>query len=165
MKNLLLLRVKLFFHQLKPFGILLVLAILDRAHIFHPLPLEPLLLLPMIYHWAIHRPEHLSAFMLFALGAIDDAISGVPIGQTSLVLLVLYVMTILQKHHVRGASFSTAWIGFSCYMALATLLEWGIVSVIVGDAVSLMPLILQNALAVALYPWFNKLIKRLEKRT
>ena len=155
---------KLFLHQLNPLLILLLCDILDRTHIFRFLPWEPLLTLPLIYHWAIYRPEFLSIFTLLILGVFDDAIGGGFLGQTSLMFLMLYAGVLLQKHHIKDARFSSIWKGFAVFMLTAGVLEWVIAKSLYKQIVSLNIFIFQNLLAVLLYPWFNKLIKTLEKR-
>lgn len=144
--------------------ILLALSLLERLNIVSFLPAELLFTLPLIYYWAIHRPELLSPFSLFLVGVFDDILAGALIGQTSLLLMVLYGVVLLQKHHVKGSSFSIAWVGFCCYMLIATFVEWGIASVIHEQFISLTPFIIQNVLAAVLYPWFNKIVILLEKQ-
>lgn len=161
---MLLLRARLFFHQFWPFVILSLLVVLDSARLFSFLSVEPLFLFPLIYRWSIYRPEYLSVSMLFVLGVLSDVMSGVFVGQTSLVLLMLYALTLVQRHHVRGATFSVIWFGFGCYMVMVSLLEWSIASIVFGYMVPAWDLSVQHLLVATLYPWFHKIFWKIEKK-
>jgi rod shape-determining protein MreD len=161
--HLILLRLRLFFHQLVPLLILLLCDILDRTHVFRFLPIEPLLTLPLIYHWAVYKPELLSVFTLFVVGIVDDAIGGALLGQTSLMFLILYALVLLQKHHIKEANFSGLWWGFAFYMLCAVFLEWAISSMLYDRAICSWIFLLQNAVMVVLYPLIHGLLVKLEK--
>jgi rod shape-determining protein MreD len=163
MRHLILLRLKLLMHQLLPFFILLLLSFVEQFYFFRMLPVEPLFVLPLLYYWAIFNTEKLSAFSLFSLGLFDDGVSGAYLGKTSLVLLILYALVLTQRHHIKELNFKFVWGGFGIFMFAATLLEWGISSLLMSEWLSIFPLIGQNVLAITLYPWFNKVVRRLEK--
>jgi rod shape-determining protein MreD len=161
--HLILLRFRLFFHQLTPLLILLLCDILDRTHVFRFLPIEPLLTLPLIYHWAIYKPEFLSVFTLFLVGIVDDAIGGAFLGQTSLKFLILYATVLLQRHHIEGAKFSGLWWGFAFYMLCAVSLEWGVSSMLYDRAICSWVFLLQNVIIISAYPLIHALLVKLEK--
>jgi rod shape-determining protein MreD len=163
MRRLILLRLKLLSHQAYPLLILLVLSFMERSHVLRVLPVEPLLVLPLIYYWSLFRMEKLSTFSLFVLGIFDDVLSGAYLGQTSLLLLILYALVLTQRHHIKDLPFKFIWGIFGIFMICATILEWGIASLLTGRVLSSIPLMGQNILAVILYPWFNKIITKIEK--
>ena len=150
-------------HRLAPFLILLFFTFIEQFHLFRIFPVEPLFVLPLFYYWTVFRTEKLSAFSLFVLGFFDDAMSGDFLGKTSLVLLILYAIILTQRHHIKDLNFKFVWGGFAVFIASAIFLEWGISSLLIGQVLSLLPLMSQNILAIILYPWFNKVIRRLEK--
>ncbi len=161
--HLILLRLKLFIHQLAPFFILLLCDILDRTHVFRFLPIEPLLTLPLIYHWAMYRPEFLSVLTLFIVGMVDDAIGGAFLGQTSLLFLILYALVLLEKHHIEGSKSSIQWGAFAFYMSCAVCLEWAISSIVNESAICSGTFLLQNIMMVIFYPWMTiRLLKTKE---
>lgn len=163
MRHLILLRIKLFSHQLYPLFILLFLSFLERAHFFRPFPIEPIFVFPLIYYWTLFRIEKISPFSLLILGVFDDALSGAYLGQTSLLLLILYGLVLTQRHHIKDQTFKFIWGSFGIFMLSATIVEWSIASVLTGKVLSFRSLG-QNILAIILYPWFNKIVVTLEKQ-
>ena len=161
----LLLKLKLFIHQLRPFFILLLLDICDRLHVLGFLPVEPLLMIPMLFFWSIHRPENLSALTVCCVGLIDDCLSGALLGQEAAKLLFLYGISIFHGQRLRDMSFRVRWGAFFLCMLGATILDWFLVSVLHGQFLPPLDGLIQNLFTVLLYPWFNKAVSKFEEKS
>ncbi|HLI12725.1 MAG TPA: rod shape-determining protein MreD [Alphaproteobacteria bacterium] len=108
-----------------------------------------------VYYWAIHRPDLLPAIAVFALGLLDDVLTGAPIGVNALVFLLVYGVMRNQRRPFLGKPFPVMWFGFFIVAPAAALVHWLLVSALFGRLVSARMAIVELLLTVALYPWLT----------
>lgn len=125
-------RMDLLARQLTPLMLTLVLVIINVVPLHIPgfSRVTPLLPLIAVYHWAIFRPRLLPAYAVFLIGLLHDALSGIPIGVSALVFLIVYGVVLSQKRFFIGKSFAILWLGFSLMAAVASVLSWLAVSIL-----------------------------------
>lgn len=125
-------RMDLLARQLTPLMLTLVLVIINVVPLHIPgfSRVTPLLPLIAVYHWAIFRPRLLPAYAVFLIGLLHDALSGIPIGVSALVFLIVYGVVLSQKRFFIGKSFAILWLGFSVMAAVALVLSWLAVSIL-----------------------------------
>jgi rod shape-determining protein MreD len=82
-------RLDLWARNSTPFGIAVLLVILNVVPTSIPdyATISPTLALIAVYHWAIYRPNLLPLTAVFALGLLQDILSGAPLGVYALVFL------------------------------------------------------------------------------
>jgi len=125
-------RMDLLARQLTPLMLTLVLVIINVVPLHIPgfSRVTPLLPLIAVYHWAIYRPRLLPAYAVFLIGLLHDALSGLPIGVSALVFLIVYGVVLSQKSFFISKSFFILWLGFSLMAAVASFLSWLAVSIL-----------------------------------
>ncbi|MEE8350976.1 MAG: rod shape-determining protein MreD [Rhodospirillales bacterium] len=125
-------RMDLLARQLTPLMLTLVLVIINVVPLHIPgfSRVTPLLPLIAVYHWAIFRPRLLPAYAVFLIGLLHDALSGLPIGVSAFVFLIVYGVVLSQKSFFIGKSFAILWLGFSLMAAVALVLSWLAVSIL-----------------------------------
>ncbi len=116
--------------RLTPFGLTLVLVVIGVVpfHIPGFARVVPLLPLMAIYHWAIFRPELMPSYAVFAIGILQDTLTGAPIGVNAMVFLIVYGVVLSQQRFFVGKSFAIIWLGFALVAAGAAALSWVLVS-------------------------------------
>lgn len=152
-------RMDVWVRHLLPFGLTLILVLLSAMPTRLPgfATIAPMLPLIGVYYWAIHRPELLSPILAFCIGVVSDILSGVPLGVTALLYLLVQGMTSSQRKFFLGKPFMLAWWGFGLVAGASTALQWLLVSVIFTRALEPHAVIFEWALTVCAYPllsWF-----------
>jgi rod shape-determining protein MreD len=84
----------------------------------------PALTLIAVYYWTIYRPDLLNAFFILLLGILQDMLTGAPLGVTSFVLLLAYLVVVTQRKFFHGKSFSVVWWGFMLVALGAAVVSW-----------------------------------------
>lgn len=148
-----------------PFAILLFIDIVQRSSIFGSFPINALFLLPLLYYWMMVKPDKISPFILFTIGVVDDSLSGSFLGHMSMTLLILYAFLLVQQQPIKTLSFKSLWRLFCLFMILEAFLEWGLARFLMEQQISFFLLFGQNILSVLFYPWFNRIVVKLERRS
>lgn len=84
----------------------------------------PALTLAAVYYWSIYRPDLLNAFFILLLGVLQDLLIGGPVGVSSFVLLLTYLVVVTQRKFFHGKSFSVVWWGFMLIALGAGVMSW-----------------------------------------
>ena len=125
-----------------------------------PWGLTPFSTLCVAYFWSLYRPDLFSAAAAFATGIVYDALSGLPLGATALMLLLVRQVVVVQQRFFLAHSFAVVWF---CFLLLAPAIEiarWLLLSLWWGRLFALQPVILSLLLTIALYPLTSLLLTR-----
>ena len=112
----------------------------------------PLFSLCSVYFWSINRPQSLSPVAIFALGLLQDTLSGAPFGLHAVMLLLTYGMVVRQRNFFLGKSFGVMWWGFMLVALISVAAAWFFASAISWNIVRPGPAGFQFLLTLALYP-------------
>lgn len=112
----------------------------------------PSMVLMAVFYWVLHRPDLLSAVSVFLIGLFHGALTGEPIGVQSFLLLSAYWFTGSQRRFFLGKSFLFVWWGFAVIAAMVAILQWILISLILGDLVTPKPALFSFLETAALYP-------------
>lgn len=117
--------------QLTPFGLTLILVVLNVVPLHVPgyARIVPVLPLMAIYHWAIYRPRLMPSYAVFAIGLLQDVLTGVPLGVNALVFIGVNGIVLSQRRFFIGKSFAVVWLGFALVAAGAALASWILISI------------------------------------
>ncbi len=118
----------------------------------------PPLALMGVYYWAIYRPDLFTAGTAFAIGFLQDLISGTPLGVSALVLLLAHGVAASQRRYFLGHGFLAVWWGFALVSAGAALASGILVSFLAGGGLDPKPVLFQYVLALFLFPPLARLI-------
>ncbi len=113
-----------------------------------------------VFYWTIYRPDRLPYAATFCIGVLQDLLTGTPPGMTALVLLTVQGVIASQRTFFRGKPFLVVWWGFSLVMPAAGLMSWIIGSAYFGAIVPPLPIVVQTALTILLFPVFTALFSR-----
>jgi rod shape-determining protein MreD len=117
-----------------------------------PLASAPPLLIAVFYFWTVHRPDLLPPLALFVLGGLLDAVGGLPVGVTSLALLLARALLLSAQRWLHQQPWPVAW---ACFLPAAFMvagLRWGLVSLVLGRVFPLSPVMLEAGLSFLAYP-------------
>ncbi|MDB9704530.1 rod shape-determining protein MreD, partial [Rhodospirillales bacterium] len=100
-------RVDRFARDLTPFALTLMLLVINAIpfHIPGFAQVAPLLPLIGIYFWAVYRPDLMPAAAVFLIGILHDFLSGLPVGVSVLIFLVVLGAALAQRSFFFGKSF------------------------------------------------------------
>ncbi|MCR9255879.1 MAG: rod shape-determining protein MreD [Alphaproteobacteria bacterium] len=105
-----------------------------------------------VFYWSVFRDDLLPVLALFLIGLFQDALTGAPMGMTSLLLLAAHGFAQTQRKALVGRPFFILWTGFALMMAPLGLAAWLLSSVLEQAVQPLEPVLGQVALTVALFP-------------
>lgn len=123
-------------------------------------PVVPAFLLMAVYYWAIFRPDLLPGWVAFVVGLIYDAVAGLPLGVTALVLLLTHGVVASQRRFFLGNTFIVAWSAFAMVAAAAALTTMALVWAAAGRASGGERLVVQYLLTLLLYPPMASILAR-----
>jgi rod shape-determining protein MreD len=141
----------------------LLLLVLSLA----PLGMMGLALFPVdiclisIYYWVIFRPTALPFWFVFLLGIIRDALTGMPLGISSLLFLLFRIVVLSQQRYLVKETFWATWLGFGIVTIPVLGLHWLLASAYVRAAQPLMPVMMQWVVTFGLYPMLHILFNML----
>jgi len=130
MKPVLWTRLDLIARCLTPFGLTVLLVLINVLPLQLPglSRVMPLLPLMSIYLWAVHHPDLMPAYAVFLIGLLQDTLMGTPIGIHILTYLLVYGTVVWQRRFLAGKSFAVIWVGFALVAAGATAVSWVLIS-------------------------------------
>jgi len=132
-----------------------------------PLPyvgaVSPLLGLLAVYYWAIYRPDLLRPFVVFLLGVLNDTIHFLPIGLSAFVFVAMYQLAFAHRRYFVGQVFFMLWSGFCLVAFISMVVNWSVLSLIKGQAMTLLPVFLQFLLTIAFFPLPAWVLIRLQR--
>jgi rod shape-determining protein MreD len=110
--------------------------------------------LPLIamFYWTLHRPDLMPPFAAFAIGMLQDVLTGLPIGVSAIVLLAVHATVETQRRFFEDKSFGIVWLGFSCVALGAIALGWLLTCAYNGVLVTPLRIIVQVLMTVGCFP-------------
>ena len=130
----------------------------------HFSPVTPLFALMAVFYWSIYRPEKLPLPAVFAIGLVQDALGGGPMGMIALLLLAAYGVGVSQRRFFLGKGFVVEWCGFAVIGSGVALAAWLVASLYFTTILDPRPFAVQGLLTSALYPCMSWLFVRVQRR-
>jgi len=136
-------------------ALLTILYILVSVLIW-PLPfvgaVAPSLGLVAVYYWSVHRPDLYRVPVVFLLGMLNDIVHFLPLGLSAFVFVGVHQLLHAQRRFFVGQTFYVLWFGFGLIALLSSFVNWTLLSLIDGRAVTVVPVVMQYLLTVAIFP-------------
>lgn len=123
----------------------------------------PAVVLIAVYHWTVHRPHLLPPSIVFAVGLMQDLLTGSPLGTGSLTLLAVHLLVLSQRRFLAGKTFAMVWCGFALVAAVTFLARWAAVSALSGVVLDPRESAFQCLVTVACYPLLAVLLLALQR--
>jgi rod shape-determining protein MreD len=147
---------------LLPFALAVCAVLIDVLPLLGlgPWGLTPFSTLCVVYFWSLYRPDLFGTSAAFATGIIYDAMAGLPLGLTALILILARRFVVMQRRFFAARSFLVV---LSCFLLLAPVVEiarWLLACLWWGRSLPFQPIVLSLLLTVALYPMVSLLLTR-----
>jgi rod shape-determining protein MreD len=151
---------------LVPLTTALLAVLIDVVPLPHagPAGAAPLATLCVAFFWSVYRPDLFGAGAAFATGLVYGALAGMPLGLTSLVLLLIRQVVVAQQRFFVARSFPVIWCCFVLLAPAALTLRWALCCLWSGHLFAPRPLLLELALTLALYPLATLLLARVHNQ-
>ena len=111
----------------------------------------PLMGLVPIYFWCLLRPDLMTPSAAFAIGMLEDVMSGAPPGIWTLSYVVSYALVARQRESFAGLAGLGAILGFAAAALAAIATAYITVGIYYGRVPPLGPMVAQLAMTVAAY--------------
>src|SRR4051812_36744897 len=123
-------RLELFFLSSLPAVITSLLAILflvakHLGGLNHFMPVLPLI---PIFYWGMMQARDMPYIFVFAVGLVMDAVTGLPLGLSSLLFVFFLGMLHAQRKYIHKEGFVIKWGYFAALLAVTGSLNWIILS-------------------------------------
>jgi rod shape-determining protein MreD len=150
--------------NLFPLGLALVALLLGAVPLYLPGygAIAPNVALMVVFYWAIYRPDLFPAVLAFAVGLVQDALMGTPIGLNALLLLCVHGVVGTQRRFFQGKTFAVVWSAFSIIAFGAAVVGWLLVMGLAGMLIAPWPGLFAMLLTVALYPLATWVLARVQ---
>lgn len=86
--------------------------------------LEIPFILMFLYYWSIYRPMLIPPILAFMLGLVFDLLSGLPVGLSSFLFVLVRQLTSEQRIFLSSQTFFVVWLGFMVVCAFGILIQW-----------------------------------------
>jgi rod shape-determining protein MreD len=128
-----------------------------------PQTLAPLATVCVFYFWTLYRPDLMTPLAVFAIGVMIDALGGMPIGLTSLSLLIVRSLLLTGQRFLLAQPFLVIWACFVLVVVAVGTVRWLLASLWWGRLFALEPVLLEAVLTVAIYPIVGWMLARLHQ--
>jgi len=145
-------------------GLFGVFLLATPLRLFEGVVATPLIPLVVVYFWSLYSPGHIPAASIFAIGILQDLLSGGPVGLWPAVYLAVQYVAISQQSYFLGREVHVVWMGFAVAAASVSLILWLFMSLISGTLLPLGGLTLQMVTTIAVYPLFAIVFGNLHRR-
>jgi rod shape-determining protein MreD len=134
------------------FSFLILVLCLTVLPIWEKIGMQPMLLLIIVYHWSVYRPDLLPFEQLVLLSLILDGVYAYPLGFSALRLLGLYTLLMTQKRILSYQRFHWVWAGFAVFVMVDAMIYGILLSCVKQEWTGILPLLPGSLLTIALYP-------------
>jgi rod shape-determining protein MreD len=125
--------------------------------------LIPAFTLMAVYHWTIYRPDLLPALAVFAVGIVEDLLTGAPVGIGALVLLLARAAVLQYRRYFVNRAFAFVWSGFTLLAGAAMLAFWALHCAVELAFLDLRTTMFRTVLTVAVFPAASFLLGRTQR--
>ncbi|RCK43136.1 cell shape-determining protein MreD [Thalassospira profundimaris] len=122
----------------------------------------PALTLMAVFFWAVNRPDLMTGFAAFMLGLIQDLLTGLPLGVSSLVFLLVQAASANQGRFFHNKAFTVMWWGFAIVAGPAFLLQWLFSSALSGALLPFVPLMISYLITAGMFPLVAWILVRIQ---
>lgn len=120
--------------------------------------LEIPFVLMLIYYWSIYRPTLIPPFLAFSLGLIFDLLSGLPVGLSSFLFVLVRQLTSEQRVFLTSQTFFVVWLGFMVVCASGVLIQWMLFGLVNLQWPPLEPPLRVIVIGIIIYPLISMIL-------
>ena len=108
----------------------------------------------LIFYWTLRNPDSLGYFSIFLAGVINDVVTGIPIGISSLCYLILCAVTAYIRNITLSPNFVKDWFSFLFTMILINSIQFIIIDLIFLLEINYMNYVVNTGFTFLFYPIF-----------
>jgi rod shape-determining protein MreD len=123
----------------------------------------PSLTVMSLFYWTVHRPDLMRVWAAFAIGLLEDSLSGTPLGVNALLYVLIHAAILAQYRVFRGKSFGLIWAAFAVIAAFAQLMTAILAAVVGGALIPAGVYAAQLILTILIYPVVAWLMGRAQR--
>jgi rod shape-determining protein MreD len=117
----------------------------------------PLFDVMIIYYFAVYRPNIFSAWFLFLLGLMSDAMSGLPLGTTSIIYIItVKIFTHMSQKIMAQENFKQVFQQFIAFIFTILALKWLFLSLYYLKLYNIYPPLIQLSISASIYVIMHK---------
>ena len=128
---------------------------------FLPTPIIPLVI---VFFWSLYGPDLLPAPSVFAIGLLQDLLTGGPLGLWAIVYLATQWVVLSQRSYFLGREQRVVWLGFALAASASGVILWLVMSLMSGALLPIWALVAQLFATVLVYPLFAIAFGHLHRR-
>ncbi|SNT72460.1 rod shape-determining protein MreD [Amphiplicatus metriothermophilus] len=145
-------------------GLLGVLLLALPLRLFYGGVPTPILPLVVVFFWSVYAPDFLPSPSIFAIGLLQDFLTGGPLGLWPAVYLFTQYIVLSQRSYFLGREQRVVWLGFAFAAAAASVILWLAMSLLSGVLLPIRGLAFQMATTALVYPVFSGAFSHLHRR-
>ncbi len=112
----------------------------------------PPYMLAVVFVWAIYRPDWLPVWGVFVAGLVFDALAGLPLGLTAVLLVAVYWPITMQRQIFLREPFPFLWLSFAVVLVVVEMLRWLLVSLLTLDVAGFGLVLANIGLGCGIFP-------------
>jgi len=105
-----------------------------------------------VFFWSLFRPSSMPAPVVFLIGVLLDLLGWMPLGEGTVVLLVVHALCLRWRRVLAKQSFAVIWVVFVGFAAGAAALMWALAALLAFRMLPVASALFQAVLTAALYP-------------
>jgi len=113
----------------------------------------------LLFYFSFYQPDRISVIYLFLLGLVFDSLQSIPLGMTSLCLIVASKLIYFLKKRRTRVNFQNEFISFGIVLATVQILTLIIFYYFSKSSPEYSLLIINTILTLALYPLFRYVLQ------
>ena len=128
-----------------------------------PQSLAPFTTVCVFYFWTLYRPDLMTPLAAFLIGIVLDAAGGLPLGLTSLSLLLVRSLLLTGQRFLLAQPFAVIWACFVLVAVAVAAARWALASLWWARMFAMHPVLVETALTAAVYPLIGLLLAKLHQ--
>lgn len=141
-------------------GIALVLVTSTPLYFGHVGDVAPRLGVTAVIFWTVYRPDLFGYGSAFFLGVIADLMTGLPLGITALVLVLVRHGVLTRRRYFLRKSFHIVWAEYALVVIAAAIIDWMLAALYLWSNPGMLVHVFQVLLTLALFPGVYWLLAR-----
>ena len=118
----------------------------------------------LIFYWTLKNPQYLSYGSIFLAGLVNDIVTGLPIGISSLCYLLICAVTAYLRNITLTPNFMNDWLSFLFTILLVNSIQVMSLDLIFSIDVNYIRYSINSGFTFIFYPLFLFLFNNLEKK-
>ncbi len=133
-------------------GLALVLVTATPLYLGHVGDVAPRLGVTAVIFWTVYRPDLFGYASAFFLGTVADLMTGLPLGITALVLVMVRYGVFTRRRYFLRKAFHIVWAEYALVVIAAAVVDWLLAALYLWSYPGLLVHVFQVLLTVALFP-------------